>query len=43
MDSMDTRRKQIVELVNRLGYVRFIQIKENFPNVSEMTLRTDLI
>ncbi len=42
MDSMDTRRKQIVELVNRLGYVRFIQIKENFPNVSEMTLRTDL-
>lgn len=39
---MDTRRKQIVELVNRLGYVRFIQIKENFPNVSEMTLRTDL-
>ncbi len=42
MDSMDTRRKKIVELVNRLGYVRFIQIKENFPNVSEMTLRTDL-
>lgn len=42
MDSMDTRRKQIVELVNRQGYVRFVQIKENFPNVSEMTLRTDL-
>ena len=42
MDSMDARRKQIVELVNRQGYVRFVQIKENFPNVSEMTLRTDL-
>lgn len=42
MDSMETRRDQIVELVNRHGYVRFAQMKENFPNVSEMTLRTDL-
>lgn len=42
MDSMDTRRKQIVELVNRHGSVRFVQIKESFPHVSEMTLRTDL-
>jgi Transcriptional regulators of sugar metabolism len=42
MDSMDTRRKQIVDLVNQNGYVRFVQIRENFPQVSEMTLRTDL-
>ena len=42
MDSMETRRKQIVELVNQKEYVRFLQIKEYFPNVSEMTLRTDL-
>lgn len=42
MDSMETRRKQIEELVNQQEYVRFSQIKEHFPNVSEMTLRTDL-
>lgn len=42
MDSMDTRREQIVDLVNQHEYVRFSQIKENFPHVSEMTLRTDL-
>lgn len=42
MDSMDTRRKQITDLVNQHEYIRFSQIKENFPNVSEMTLRTDL-
>ena len=42
MDSMDTRRKQIVDLVNQNGYVRFVQFGENFPQVSEMTLRTDL-
>lgn len=42
MDSMEIRRKQIVDLVNQKEYVRFLQIKEAFPNVSEMTLRTDL-
>lgn len=42
MDSMEMRRKQIEELVNRQGTVRFAKIKKHFPNVSEMTLRTDL-
>ncbi len=42
MDSMETRRKQMVELVDQSGFVRFSQIKQRFPNVSEMTLRTDL-
>lgn len=42
MDSMEGRRKQIVELVNQRGTVHFQQIKENFPDVSDMTLRTDL-
>lgn len=42
MNAMETRRKQIAELVNQHGYMSFLQIKENFPNVSEMTLRTDL-
>lgn len=42
MDSMETRRNAIVELINEKGNVSFSQIKEVFPNVSEMTLRTDL-
>ena len=42
MDAMETRRNQITELVNQNEYVRFSQIKECFPDVSEMTLRTDL-
>ena len=42
MDSMEMRRDAIVKLVNEKGSVRFSQIKEAFPNVSEMTLRTDL-
>ena len=42
MNAMETRRKQIAELVNQHGYMSFLQIKENFPTVSEMTLRTDL-
>ena len=42
MDSVEMRRNQIVELVNRKESIRFLQIKEYFPNVSEMTLRTDL-
>ena len=42
MDSMETRRNAIVELINENGTVTFSQIKDAFPNVSEMTLRTDL-
>ena len=39
---MEQRRNAIVELVNREGSLRFVQLKEAFPSVSEMTLRTDL-
>ena len=39
---MEIRRNAIVELVNKYGTVSFSQIKEQFSNVSEMTLRTDL-
>ena len=42
MDSMETRRNAIVQLINEKGTVSFAQIKKEFPNVSEMTLRTDL-
>lgn len=42
MDSMETRRNAIVELINEKGTISFSQLKEAFPNVSEMTLRTDL-
>lgn len=40
--SMEQRRAAIVELVNQKGSVSFAQLKEAFPSVSEMTLRTDL-
>ena len=39
---MEQRRKSIVEFVNREGAVSFASLKAAFPNVSEMTLRTDL-
>ena len=39
---MEQRRNAIVELVNREGSLSFVQLKEAFPSVSEMTLRTDL-
>lgn len=42
MDNMETRRNAIVQLINENGTVHFSQIKEAFPDVSEMTLRTDL-
>ena len=42
MDSMETRRNAIVEMINENGTVSFAQLKEAFPHVSEMTLRTDL-
>lgn len=42
MDSMESRRNAIVELINKNGTVNFAQMKKAFPSVSEMTLRTDL-
>ena len=42
MDSMEIRRNAIVELINEHGTVSFSQLKNAFPNVSEMMLRTDL-
>ncbi|MBS6643015.1 MAG: DeoR/GlpR transcriptional regulator [Clostridiaceae bacterium] len=42
MDFMEERRKAIVELINAQGFVPFAELKEHFPNVSEMTLRRDL-
>ena len=43
MDAMEMRRNAIAELVNKHGTVSFSQIKEQFPNVSEMTLRTLIV
>ena len=42
MDSMEMRRNAIVQLINEKETVTFAQLKEEFPDVSEMTLRTDL-
>lgn len=39
---MEERRKKIVDLVDAEGQITFAQLKSAFPNVSEMTLRTDL-
>ena len=39
---MNDRRDRIAGFVNDNGSVSFRQLKELFPNVSEMTLRTDL-
>lgn len=39
---MENRRNAIWELVNSMGNISFSQLKEAFPQVSEMTLRTDL-
>lgn len=39
---MEHRRNAIVELVNNKGSVSFSQLKQAFPQVSDMTLRTDL-
>ena len=39
---MEQRRKQIVNLVNQEGMVKFSRLKSAFPDVSDMTLRTDL-
>ncbi len=42
LDAMETRRNAMVELINQNGTVSFARIREAFPDVSEMTLRTDL-
>lgn len=39
---MQERRNAIVELVNEQGSVSFRELKQAFPDVSDMTLRTDL-
>lgn len=39
---MEERRNAIVELINKTGSVSFKELKRAFPNVSDMTLRTDL-
>ncbi len=42
METMEQRREAVVQLVNAKGKIRFAELKQAFPNVSEMTLRTDL-
>ncbi len=42
MDAMEQRRNTIVDLVNQNGNISFAQLKKKFPQISEMTLRTDL-
>lgn len=42
METMEQRRDAIVQMINQKGKVRFAELKEAFPQVSEMTLRTDL-
>lgn len=42
MEPMEQRRSALVALINEKGSVSFAQMKEAFPQVSEMTLRTDL-
>ena len=39
---MQKRRQRITEIVNREGRITFAHLKESFPDISEMTLRTDL-
>ena len=42
METMEQRRKQLLQWINEKGEVRFAELKAKFPHVSEMTLRTDL-
>ena len=39
---MENRRQQIVDLVNRDGKISFSELKQFFPEVSDVTLRKDL-
>lgn len=40
--SIDARRQEILDLVNRWGALDFSQLRESFPGVSDVTLRKDL-
>ena len=40
--NIESRRKAIVEMVNRFGAVDFTQLRNAFPDVSDVTLRKDL-
>lgn len=42
MDSVEERRSAIAAYINENSSVTFGQIKETFPDVSDMTIRTDL-
>ncbi len=42
MKNQDARRKQIVSLVNKDGFVSMQKLKEYLPDISEVTLRKDL-
>ncbi len=42
METMEIRRNAIAKLIDERGTISFSQLKEMFPDVSEMTLRTDL-
>ncbi len=42
MGSKERRQKEIVDLVNKNGKTTIQELKELFPDVSEMTIRTDL-
>lgn len=42
MDTMEQRRNAIVDFINEKGNITFAQLEKKFPNVSQMTLRTDL-
>ena len=39
---LESRRQEIVELVNREGEINFSSLKKHFPDVSDVTLRKDL-
>ena len=42
MDNMEQRRDAVVRLINENGTISFAELKRAFPQVSDMTLRTDL-
>ena len=42
MDTMEQRRNAIVDFINEKGIITFAQLEKRFPQVSQMTLRTDL-
>ena len=42
METMDERRDAIVALINEKSNITFAELKKRFPQVSDMTIRTDL-